>query len=65
MARPNLSSPNTLLAPRALDDLERWFEYETTQVSNAAERRLLSLVGVDLDSFVSWPKEALLLWPGV
>lgn len=60
----NLSSPNGILEPCDLNDLKRWFARELPQVPNAAERKVLSTVADELDSFVRWAPEAILLWPG-
>jgi len=59
----NLGSPNGIVEPIDIADLASWFTGELAQVSNLNERRVLEVVGADLDSFVRWPKEALLLWP--
>jgi hypothetical protein len=60
----NLSSPNGIVEPCDLTDLEGWFARELTQVPNPAERNVLKIVADDLDSFVRWASEAILLWPG-
>jgi len=60
----NLSSPNALIGPCDLHNLESWFEREMTLLKTPAERRVLALVVANLNNFIRWPKEALLLWPG-
>lgn len=60
----NLSSPNGIVDPCSLDDLKGWYERELAQVASPAERRVLSEVAANLEAFVSWPREALLFWPG-
>ncbi len=60
----NLSAPNGIVKPCELTDLEEWFARELTQVPNPAERNILKVVAHELDSFVRWASEAVLLWPG-
>src|SRR5262245_44739217 len=60
----NLSSPNGIVEPCDLADLRGWFGRELSQVPNPAERNVLSDVAGELDSFVRWASEAVLLWPG-
>lgn len=60
----NLSSPNRLLEPCNLGDIEGWFVKELGQVSSEPERAILQNVEANLDTFVRWAKEAVLLWPG-
>jgi hypothetical protein len=58
----NLTSPNGIVEPVDIADLSGWFTRELAQVENPKERRVLEVVGGDLDSFVRWAKEPLLLW---
>lgn len=60
----NLTSPNSIIEPVDLHDLVHWFERELSQVPNKSERSVLDVVAKDVDAFVRWPGEALLLWPG-
>ncbi len=60
----NLSSPKGIIEPCDLTDLEGWFARELTQVPNPTERSVLTIVAGELDSFVRWASEAILLWPG-
>jgi hypothetical protein len=60
----NLSSRNRIAEPCDLKDMEGWFARELTQVPNPAESKVLTIVGENLDSFVRWASEAILLWPG-
>jgi hypothetical protein len=60
----NLKSPNGLITPCNLADLDSWYADELRQVSSRAERSVLKVVGGNLEAFVRWPKEAILLWPG-
>jgi len=60
----NLSSPNGILEACDLADLDGWFARELLSISNPSERCILQMVASDLDSFVRWAGEALLLWPG-
>ena len=60
----NLSSPNGILEPCNLEDLGAWFARELTQVPNEPERAILQSVESNLDAFVRWADEAVLLWPG-
>jgi hypothetical protein len=60
----NLSSPNGLLEPCKLDDLDGWFVKELSQVSSEPERAVLQSVEAKLSDFVRWADEAVLLWPG-
>lgn len=59
----NLASPNGILEPADLDDLPGWFARELAQIPNQSEKRALETVASDLNSFVRWAGEALLLWP--
>jgi hypothetical protein len=60
----NLTSPNGIVEPCDLADLKGWFARELTQVPNLAERNVLSAVANELESFIRWASEAILLWPG-
>jgi hypothetical protein len=60
----NLSSPNGIVGPCDLRDLNGWFARELGQINGPPEKVILQYVAANLDAFVQWPKEALLLWPG-
>jgi hypothetical protein len=60
----NLTSPNGILERCELPDIKGWFVRELTQVSSPPEQAILSSVSTELDAFVRWPAEAILLWPG-
>ena len=60
----NLASPNGLAEPCDVADLDGWLQRELQQVPSAAERAVIREVATQLDSFVQWAREALLLWPG-
>lgn len=60
----NLSSPSGIVEPCDLTDLEGWFARELRQVPNRAEQNVLTVVAGELNSFVRWASEAVLLWPG-
>lgn len=60
----NLGSPHSILEAVQLEDLLGWFFRELTQVPTPAERHVLEAVATDLDSFVRWAKDPLLLWSG-
>ena len=60
----NLSSPKSILEPVVLDDLPGWFERELIQVPDQPFRLVLQSVAANLDAFVHWACESLLLWPG-
>jgi hypothetical protein len=59
----NLQSPNGLAEDCDLSDLEGWFSRELPQITSEPERAVLSTVAGNLDSFVRWADEAILLWP--
>jgi hypothetical protein len=59
----NLTSPNGILEPCDLADLKGWFARELAQVPNLPEQAILSGVAAELDAFIRWPAEAVLLWP--
>ncbi len=59
----NLASPNGIAEPVNVSNLQSWFEKELTQVPNEAERSVLEAVANNLDCFIKWAAEALLLWP--
>jgi hypothetical protein len=60
----NLDSPNALLEPCDLSDLQSWFARERGQVKDAHVRSIVESVGDNLESFVQWPRRALLLLKG-
>ncbi|MCC7001999.1 MAG: hypothetical protein IT357_07575 [Gemmatimonadaceae bacterium] len=60
----NLDSPGRIGSPCRLDALEGWFASEASGLPDGAERRVLLDVAEALDSFVRFPKRALLLWRG-
>ncbi len=60
----NLTSPNGILESCDLSDLTGWFARELVQVPSSAEQAILSTVAGELDAFLRWPREAVLLWPG-
>lgn len=60
----NLESPNTLLEPLDVRNVERWYVHETVQVESEAVRHVLHHVAAHLDDFVQWPTRAVLLWQG-
>lgn len=60
----NLSSPNGIVEPCDLRDLDGWFAKELIQVTSSSERTVLQNVVTNLASFICWPSEAMLLWPG-
>lgn len=45
-------------------DLRAWFAAECATISNAKAREVVISVGQDLEAFVRFPQEALLLWRG-
>jgi hypothetical protein len=59
-----LTSPKGILKPCDLSDLKGWFARELAQVPSPAERAILSTVAGELEAFLRWPREAVLLWPG-
>lgn len=60
----NLASRKGIVEPIDLGDLPGWFARELSQIPSRAEKRTLETVASELDSFVRWADEALLLWPG-
>ena len=57
--------PKTSLAnPPDLMNLDEWFRSEVTQVKSPAIESALLLIISDLDSWVKFPVESILLWPG-
>ena len=60
----NLSSPNGITEPCDLTNLDGWLARETGQLPNRAERSIIEYVAGEVDFFVQWATEALLLWPG-
>jgi hypothetical protein len=59
----NLASPNGIAEKVDLDNLPHWFAKELEQITNETEKRVLKTVADDLDTFIGWASEALLLWP--
>lgn len=47
-----------------LHNLDEWFRLEVTLLSSPSDQAALLLIVSDLDSWVKFPVEALLLWPG-
>jgi hypothetical protein len=60
----NLQSPNGIGENCDLSDLEGWFSRELSQIPSEPERAVLATVAGNLDFFVRWADEAILLWPG-
>ena len=60
----NLQSPNGIIEPCVITDLDAWFSKELGQVPGGDERAVLKHVAAKLEAFVQWPKQALLLWAG-
>ncbi|MEX2121605.1 MAG: hypothetical protein WD847_18605 [Pirellulales bacterium] len=60
----NLRSPAQIGQACRLDDLDGWFADELRAVKDAAVQRAVRDVASNLDAFVQWPREAVLLWPG-
>ena len=60
----NLASPTGIAEPVDLDDLNGWFARELVQVPSPTESEVLEAVARDLDSFIRWAAEPMLLWPG-
>lgn len=58
----NLASPNGIVEPCRLSDLLGWLARELTQVPEN-EKSVLKRVADQIDSFVRWPRQAILLWP--
>ena len=59
----NLASPNGILEFCQLSDLMGWLYRELRQIPEK-EKSVLKCVASDIEFFVRWPQEALLLWPG-
>jgi len=60
----NLVSPNGVTSPCNLADLQGWLQSELGAIHPASVRSVVSTVCTNLDDFVSWPQEAILLWDG-
>jgi hypothetical protein len=60
----NLSSPTGILEPCDIKELGSWFARELKQVTNRAEKSILRTVAANLDTFVRWANDAVLLWYG-
>ncbi len=60
----NLQSPRGILKPCTISNLKGWFARELKQVPSHAEKAVLRLVAANVEEFVRWPKEAVLLWAG-
>jgi len=64
-AKFNLESPNTIKTPCNLTDPVGWCVAEIIEVvADSAIQNVVLDVVRQLDSFVRWPPQALLLWPG-
>lgn len=59
----NLQSPNRIGEDCDLSNLESWFSRELSRIPSEPERNVLATVAGNLDSFVRWTDEAILLWP--
>jgi len=64
MATFNLASPNGLFAPCVPSNLEEWLDIETNAINPESVRAIVRSVLANMDDFVHWPKEAILLWSG-
>jgi hypothetical protein len=62
--RFNLESPNGLKASCDLAAMGRWFEEEALALPGKVDREIMLAVFSNLDQFVRFPDEALLMWPG-
>ncbi len=60
----NLDSPNGICAPCNIANLDAWLENEMQVLPSSTVREILKLVCTNLDEFISWPAEAILLWQG-
>lgn len=63
-SRFNLNSPNSISSACRFDDLKGWFQAEATLIEPQTVRAVIEAVGSSLDSFVTWPSRAILLWRG-
>jgi len=64
MAIANLDSPTGIFAPLHLKALEGWLKRELMEIPSSPVRNVVRAVCSNLDDFISWPAEALLLWKG-
>ena len=62
--KSNLESRSQIKNPCDLSNLDSWFRDEITAISEQVVRTILLNVYENLDFFVKWPEEALLLWEG-
>jgi hypothetical protein len=58
----NLTSPSGIIEPCDMSGLSDWLERELAQIDGNPLRLVLREVGGNVDEFVRWPAEALLLW---
>jgi len=60
----NLASPNQIRAMCVLAEVEQWFQNESQAVEDESIHQAVCHVATNLNSFVRFPKRAVLLWQG-
>lgn len=60
----NIKSPTQILSPVDISDLQKWVSDELRQCPQEQQALLIVICG-NLDAFVKFPQQALLLWNGV
>jgi len=62
--KSNLKSPNKINSQCDLLHLDLWVNEELKNLQNKNEREIISIIIKNLDDFVKFPKEAILMWAG-
>jgi hypothetical protein len=60
----NLASRTSITAACCFDDLDAWLATEIAAIDDAVIRSVVSQVCKNLNHFVRWPSQAVLLWQG-
>lgn len=62
--RHNLESQTAITAKLRIRRIKEWLAAEIRAIERPAVRRAVRLVCRNLDEFVEWPKQSMLLWQG-
>lgn len=62
--RSNLDSPNQIKKPCSLRNLTGWLKFEAAYLEDKRIRSVILRICKELDAFVEWPEQPLLLWKG-
>ncbi len=64
MSRSNLTSPNTISRDCQIDNLDNWLAVELKAIEDKTIRSVVRTVCKNLERFIQFPVQPLLLWQG-